>query len=80
MIIINHPKYTPELVNWKERLVQMTVPHLLVETTSNSPTLKENETEVHGTEAINLFLDQYEKDVKDWNQDRCDMWFFEEED
>lgn len=79
MIIINHPKHTPELANWKERLMQMTVPHLLVETATNSPSLIENITEVHGIQAINQFLDQYEKDIQNWNQDRCDMWFFEEE-
>lgn len=79
MIILSHPKHTPELANWKERLARMTVPHLLVETKANSPSLKENKSEVHGTEAINQFLGQYEKDVKGWNQDRCDMWFFEEE-
>lgn len=80
MIILNHPKNMPELANWKERLAQMTVPHFLIQTSATAPMLKENGTEVRGTEAINDFLDQYEKDLKAWNQDRCDMWFFEEED
>lgn len=75
MIILSYPKGLTEFNTWKERLERMTVPHLLVEK-DNTPTLKENNTQITGIQAINAFLDQYEKDLKGWNQDRCDMWFF----
>lgn len=78
MIILSYPRGLIELASWKERLERMTVPHLLMEK-NTTPTLKENNTEVIGTLAINAFLDQYEKDVQGWNQDRCDMWFFDED-
>jgi len=79
MIIINHPKEVTQHAAWKARLSEMTVPHLLIETLNPVPSLKENGKETHGTEAINKFLDKYEQDIKTWNQDRCDMWFFDEE-
>ena len=56
----------------------MTVPHLLVETTNSTPLLKEGNKEVHGVEGIDLFLEEYTQLMARWNQDRCDMWFFDE--
>lgn len=80
MILINYPQDSKEIDGWKSRLERMTVAHTLIQTSDLEPSLKEGNTLVYGIIAINLFLDQYEKDVKSWNQDRCDMWFFEESD
>ncbi|MBO3700620.1 hypothetical protein [Roseivirga sp. E12] len=79
MIIINHPKNSAHASRWKERLEGMTVPHLIFESSDASSRLKENTNAISGAEAIDNFLDQYEKDLKGWNQDRCDMWFFDED-
>lgn len=81
MIILKYPEGSKELMNWKSRLASMTVPHLLVEHSNEKPSIQEgNKNEIFGAEAIDSFLDQYEKDLKAWNQDRCDMWFFDETD
>ncbi|OEK01413.1 hypothetical protein BFP97_07720 [Roseivirga sp. 4D4] len=81
MIILKYPEGSKELSNWKSRLARMTVPHLLVEESNRQPSIKEgNKAEIVGAAAIDLFLNQYERDLKSWNQDRCDMWFFDEKD
>lgn len=79
MIVISHPENSAHAPRWKERLEGMTVPHLLIKSSDASSKLKENANEISGVEAIDSFLDQYEKDLKGWNQDRCDMWFFDED-
>ncbi|OEK04152.1 hypothetical protein [Roseivirga misakiensis] len=81
MIIIKHPKDLSQASEWKERLEKMTVPHLVLESSKPVAELVENNRNgVIGIEAINTFLNQYEKDLKGWNQDRCDKWFFDESD
>jgi len=81
MIILKYPEGSKELINWKSRLASMTVPYLLIADSNRQPSIKENnKAEIFGAAAINLFLDQYERDLRSWNQDRCDMWFFDEKD
>ena len=63
---------------WKERLVNMTVTHQVIYSAIEKPKLTDGQQRVEGIEAISQFLDDYERDVAAWNQDRCDMWFFYE--
>ena len=79
MIIIQHPKALTEAASWKERLENMTVAHLMVPSNKPEVSLKEGKKEIQGVAQINQFLDEYESVVSGWNQDRCDMWFFDEE-
>ncbi|MFY0593042.1 hypothetical protein [Roseivirga sp.] len=79
MILISHPPKDANAERWKERLERMTVPHLLIASNKPMPILKENQHKVTGTAAIDSFLDEFEKDLRNWNQDRCDMWFFDED-
>lgn len=79
MIIIHHPKGLTEATGWKEQLEQMTVPHLMIESSQEIPYLTEGDNEVTGTSAINQFLEEYKAFMAAWNQDRCDMWFLDED-
>ena len=79
MIIIQHPQALTEAAGWKERLENMTVAHLMVVSNKPEPELKEGNKKVQGVNQIDQFLDEYESVVSSWNQDRCDMWFFDEE-
>lgn len=78
MIIIHHPEDHPKAPAWKSILEELCVPHLMVESANQHPTLKEGKREVPGAEAIDEFLKVYSVLVASWNQDRCDMWFFDE--
>ncbi len=81
MIILKYPEGSKELMDWKSRLASMTVPHLLIEHSNEQPSIQENnKAEIVGAESIDLFLGQYERDLRSWNQDRCDKWFFDEKD
>ena len=79
MIVLTHPYDLPDADHWKSRLEDMTVPHLLVPSNIKVPVIQEGEWKFEGVWAINQFLDEYELDVQAWNQDRCDMWFFDQE-
>lgn len=79
MIILYHPKGLVEAASWKANLEQMTVSHLILESEQENPYLREGEKEVKGIAAIDRFLTEYKAFMATWNQDRCDMWFFEEE-
>lgn len=78
MIILHHPKDSKEAPQWKNLLEELTVAHLLVVTDSPSPYLSEGKKKITGKEAIDTFLQEYKVFMKGWNQDRCDMWFFDE--
>ena len=78
MIVIQHPQGLKEAEVWKNRLENMTVSHMLVKSNLPEARLQEGKSEAIGISAINQFLDEYEAVVKGWNQDRCDMWFFDE--
>lgn len=77
MIILSCPANTDALARWKSRLEAMSVPHLIIASSSHIAFIQEGDNKFEGVEAINSFLHQYEEDVKAWNQDRCDMWFFD---
>jgi len=77
MIVIESPQGLDRAKDWQERLANMTVAHQLIFTAISSPKLTEGKQKVTGIEAIEAFLAAYEKDVAAWNQDRCDMWFFD---
>lgn len=79
MIILYHPKGLIETTAWKAKLEQMTVPHLLLESEQETPYLREGKKEVKGIAAIDHFLTEYKAFMAGWNQDRCDMWFFDEQ-
>ncbi len=78
MIVLEYNRHLKEADHWKERLEKMTVGFQLLKTSRAVPLLTEGRNKVEGITAINQFLDQYEKDMAEWNQDRCDMWFFDE--
>ncbi len=77
MILLTCSEELKELQSWKNRLEEMVVSHTIVKSQKGEPYLKEGQRMVKGIDAINHFLNQYEKDVASWNQDRCDMWFFD---
>lgn len=79
MIVLYHPKDLREATDWKSQLEQMTVAHLMVESAETTPYLREGKKEVKGIAAINQFLEEYKAFMATWNQDRCDMWFFDED-
>ncbi len=79
MIILYHPKGMAEANDWKEQLEQMTVPHLMIQSEREVPYLTEGKTQVNGVDAINQFLKEYKAFMASWNQDRCDMWFLDED-
>ena len=79
MIVIYHPKALAQAVTWRAKLEQMTVPHLVLESDRESPCLREGKKEVKGIAAIDKFLTEYKAFMAGWNQDRCDMWFFDEQ-
>lgn len=78
MIVLYHPKDLSKAVAWKSQLEQITVAHLMVESAQATPYLREGKKEVRGIEAIDQFLEEYKSFMATWNQDRCDMWFFDE--
>lgn len=78
MIVLEFPEGLNEVSVWKERLEKMTVGHQLLATSITIPQLTNGKEKVKGITHINHYLDQYEADVAQWNQDRCDMWFFDE--
>ncbi|MCE7997098.1 MAG: hypothetical protein HEP71_34380 [Roseivirga sp.] len=78
MIILYHPEGIPEADKWKDQLEQMNAAHLLVKSEQGAPYLKEGKREVKGVAAIDAFLAEYKTFMSSWNQDRCDMWFFDE--
>lgn len=79
MIILYHPRELAEANQWKAQLEQMTVAHLMIESSKEKPYLKEGDKEVSGIAAINRFLEEYKAFMTTWNQDRCDMWFLDED-
>ena len=77
MILLEHPGELSEVKEWKERLENMTVGYQILIASIPEPKITDGKQHAVGIKAINLFLDQYEADVAQWNQDRCDMWFFD---
>lgn len=77
MITVFYPKGLIAAQGWEEKLQELTVPYLMIETQSDSPWLRESKREFHGSKAIDDFLKEYATLMTNWNQDRCDMWFFE---
>ena len=77
MIVLEYPRGLKEAEAWKERLENMTVGHELFSSDITEPTLTKGKEKAEGIAAIDQYLSQYEQDMAQWNQDRCDMWFFD---
>ena len=77
MIVVEYPNGLKEAEVWKERLENMTVGHQMIGSEITRPVLTKGKERADGIAAIEQYLSKYEADLAQWNQDRCDMWFFD---
>ncbi len=77
MLLLQYPENTPEVTLWENRLATMALKYAFV----LNPKLLEPQIQydadfVQGTNAIDAYLDELEKFVKSWYEDRCDKYAF----
>lgn len=78
MIRLLHPSGLSEAEKWKAELEEMAVPFRFEVTENKQPVLMEGSRKIEGVASIERFFIEYKTFLSSWNQDRCDMWFFDE--
>ena len=80
MITIYYHQEDVEVKTWTERLDKLFFKYILVQQNeSGLPVLVDDEQELKGIKAIENHLDDLEKFVQGWYEDRCDRYEFLDE-